>query len=81
MTTGGNSPRALYRLGRHALRDIATIVTPDTLLRWHRQLIARKWTYAKKERAVAVSSPISANWSGGWRTRIRRGVTRGSKAR
>jgi hypothetical protein len=35
-----------YRLGRQALRDIATIVTPDTLLPWHRQLVARKWTYA-----------------------------------
>lgn len=37
-----------YRLGRAALREIATIATPDTLLRWHRQLIARTWTYASR---------------------------------
>jgi transposase InsO family protein len=37
-----------YRLGRAALTGIATIATPDTLLRWHRQLIARKWTYARR---------------------------------
>src|ERR1700740_3772986 len=36
-----------YRVGRAALRDIATIATPDTLLRGHRQLIARKWTPPK----------------------------------
>jgi len=30
------------------LHEIATIATPDTLLRWHRRLIAKKWTYASK---------------------------------
>ena len=30
-----------------AVHEIATIATPDTLLRWHRQLIARKGTYAR----------------------------------
>ena len=36
------------RLGRRLLSQGATTVTPDTILRWHRQLIARKWTYATK---------------------------------
>jgi transposase InsO family protein len=36
------------RLGRGLLRDIATLVTPDTILRWHRELVARKWTYPRQ---------------------------------
>jgi len=35
-------------LGRQVLDEIATIVTPDTLLAWHRKLIAQKWTYTRK---------------------------------
>lgn len=33
-------------LGRRILRDIATIASPDTILSWHRKLIAAKWRYA-----------------------------------
>ena len=29
-------------------RPLATIVTPDTLLRWHRQLIVQKWTTPRR---------------------------------
>jgi len=38
------------RLGRAVLREVATLVTPDTILRWHRELSARKWTYARRRR-------------------------------
>jgi putative transposase len=30
------------RLGRKLLAEVATIVTPETLLAWHRKLIAQK---------------------------------------
>src|SRR5918992_5262419 len=30
-------------LGRKLLAEVATIVTPETLLRWHQRLIARKY--------------------------------------
>ena len=30
------------------LARIATLVTPDTILRWHRQLIAAKWTFGNQ---------------------------------
>ena len=33
-------------LGPRALRLLATIVTPDTILRWHRELVAKKWDYS-----------------------------------
>jgi len=34
-------------LGRRLLDELETLVTPDTLLTWHRKLIAQKWTYAR----------------------------------
>ncbi len=35
-------------LGRKILDEIANLVTSDTLLSWHRKLIARKWSYPRK---------------------------------
>src|SRR5437879_4359484 len=47
-----------HRLGRRRLGEVATIVTPDTILRWHRQLIARKWTYAMRPGRRGVLAEI-----------------------
>ena len=35
-------------LGRKMLGEIGTIVTPDTILAWHRKLIAQKWDYSQR---------------------------------
>ena len=35
-------------LGRKALHELGTIVTPETLLRWYRELLARKWTFVER---------------------------------
>ncbi len=38
-------------LGRRALAQISTIVTPDTILRWHRELVAQKWNHSEGRRS------------------------------
>ena len=39
-------------LSRKALNELARIVTPDTLLRWHRELIARKWDHSITRQSI-----------------------------
>ena len=40
-------------LGRKLLEEFGTLFTPDTILRWHRQLVARKWDYSdRKEKQI-----------------------------
>ncbi len=39
-------------LGRKLLNEIGTLFTPDTILRWHRELVARKWDHSDKRAAV-----------------------------
>lgn len=38
------------RLGLSGLRDLVTMVTPETIMRWHRELVARKYDGSAKRR-------------------------------
>ncbi|MCP4788373.1 MAG: transposase [Fuerstiella sp.] len=37
-----------HAIGRKALLELTTIVTPDTILRWHRKLVAKKFDSSNK---------------------------------
>jgi len=45
-------------LGRQALQQIATLVTPDTILRWHRQLVAATWDYSSRRKTKPGRPPV-----------------------
>jgi putative transposase len=42
--------RKAKAVGRKALLELETIVSPDTILRWHRRLVAQKWTFVEGRR-------------------------------
>ena len=62
------------QLGRRLLGSVATIVTLDSTLRWHRQLIAAKWTYSHRRvgrRGVMREiSSLAARFAGEPRIRL-----------
>jgi hypothetical protein len=39
------------KLGKQALKDVATIVKPDTILGWHRKLVAQKFDGSLQRKA------------------------------
>ena len=45
-------------LGRKLLADVSTLFSPETILRWHRELVARKWDHSDKRRKLG-RPPIS----------------------
>ena len=51
-------------LGRKLLDEIGTLFTPDTILRWHRQLIAQKWNYSDRRKKKPGRPRIrQASWT------------------
>src|SRR5262249_56912719 len=44
------------RLGRKALEQIAHIVRPETILGWHRELIAKKFDGSKQRRRTELTN-------------------------
>ena len=40
--------RKAKAVGRKALLELDTLVSPDTLMRWHRCLVAQKWDFSKR---------------------------------
>src|SRR4030095_1927125 len=39
------------KLGKQALKEVATIVTPDTILAWHRRFVAQKFDGSQHRKA------------------------------
>ena len=48
MRNGRYWPERRRRVGRKALLELDTIVSPDTLMRWHRRLVAEKWDFSTR---------------------------------
>jgi putative transposase len=46
-----------HALGRMALRELGPIVTPDTILRWYRELIAKKYDGSEQRRLGRPRTP------------------------
>src|SRR6266446_4651810 len=40
--------RKAKAVGRKALLKLDTIVSPDTLMRWHRRLVAEMWNFTQR---------------------------------
>src|ERR1700732_3183387 len=45
-------------VGRKALLQLDTVVSPDTLMRWHRRLVAQKWNFSDRRGLAGPASCV-----------------------
>ena len=64
------------RLGKRAPAEVATIVQPDTILAWHRRLVAKKCDGSPQRKALGRPALPRRwrYWSSAWRKNIVPGV-------
>jgi hypothetical protein len=62
-------------------QGLRLLVTPDTILRWHRDIVRRRWA-ARSRRGTTGRRPAGTSlpWSSGWPVRTPNGGTAGSTA-
>ena len=67
------------QLGKKALEEVTTIVKPETILAWHRKLVAQKFDGSKhrKARDAPRSRRSWKPWWCAWRGSIAPGATTG----
>ena len=68
------------RLSAVRRRQLSLIVTPRTLLRWHADLVSRRWTHGHRRPGRPRTSPAIRRLRWRWPATTRPGATGGSTA-
>jgi putative transposase len=65
------------KLGKQALEEVASIVQPDTILAWHRTLVAQKFEGTRKRQGSGAPQSMRRwrPWWCGWPRKIACGAT------
>jgi putative transposase len=68
------------KLGKQALQEVAHVVKPDTILGWHKKLVAQKFDGSKQRNPWVAQRSIRhwRTWSSVWPKKIAPGATTGS---
>ena len=64
------------QLSKQALAEVASLVTPDTILAWHRKLVAQKFDGSRQRKVQGALALIKSwrRWWCAWRKTIARGA-------